>query len=79
MEQKLRELMYLVATQEGISLPRAAKKMAIGYSQLYRVMSVLGSAKGIGGLDLVELREGDPPRLYLTDNGRAAVGEVADA
>jgi len=71
MDEQLQALMALVAAEEGMSVARVAKKLGLGQSQLLRMISLLGPSEAVGGLDLLELRDGEPPRLYLTERARA--------
>ena len=65
------ELLELVASDEGISLARACKRLSLSRSELLRLLAPLGSDATIGGLDLVRLeqREGRAT-LWLTDRAR---------
>lgn len=73
------DLLRLVARHEGISIPRTAKSMKLGQSQLYRMLTVLGSSPGMGGLNLIEIKENEPARLFLTEKGRSQLAELTDA
>lgn len=70
MDEQLQALMALVATEEGMSVARVAKKLGLGQSQLLRMITALGPSETVGGLGLLELRDGDPPRLYLSERAR---------
>lgn len=63
MDAQAEALLQLVYEQEGLSIARAAKSLRLGQSQLLRLIAELGNS---GGLGLIELRDGMPPRLYLS-------------
>ena len=67
-EAALRQLVELVARDEGLSLARAAKRLQISQSQLTRMLTVLGASAVLGGADLIEIRGDEPPRLFLRPN-----------
>lgn len=71
MDDALVRLLDLVAQHDGLSLPRAAKKLQLSQSQLHRLLSALGPDAQFGGLDLVSVAEGAPARLHLTARARA--------
>lgn len=69
-------LLRLLAGEEGVSPPRAAKKLGLGASELQRLLVALGDDPRYGGLGLVEAREephrdGTRVRLWLSARGRA--------
>ena len=65
------ELLRLLAQEDGQSLPRVAKRLGLGASELQRLLTALGPDPRFDGLDLVEARvEGVRTRLWLTDKGR---------
>ena len=65
------ELLRLLAQEDGQSLPRVAKRLGLGASELQRLLTALGSDARFDGLDLVEARaDGVRTRLWLTDKGR---------
>jgi hypothetical protein len=74
-ENQLQQLLQLVNAEEGLSIARAAKKMNLSQSQLARLLTVLCHSPVLGGLDCIERRGDDPPRLYLTANGRTTLSK----
>ena len=65
------ELLRLLAQEDGQSLPRVAKRLGLGASELQRVLTALGADQRFDGLDLVESRiDGARTRLWLTAKGR---------
>ena len=67
-------LLALVASDEGISTARAAKRLGLAQSELARLLATLGGDSGFDGLDLVAARvEGARTTLHLTERGRALV------
>ena len=64
-------LLELVASEEGISLARACKRLALSRSELLRLLAPLGADATVGGLDLlrVEPRDGRET-LWLTARAR---------
>jgi len=70
-EQQLAELLDFVATHDGVSTARAAKRLGLGQSQLQRLLAVLGEDDSFGGLGLLMIRESGPRRvLSLSPRGR---------
>lgn len=64
-------LLRLLAQEDGQSLPRVAKRLGLGVSELQRLLTALGPDPRYDGLDLVERRaDGDRVVLWLTDKGR---------
>jgi DNA-binding IclR family transcriptional regulator len=68
-------LLRLLAGEDGVSPPRAAKKLGLGASELRRLLVALGDDPRYGGLGLVEAREephrdGTRVRLWLSARGR---------
>lgn len=86
-------LLRLLAENGDVSMPRAAKRLGLGASELHRLLVALGDDPAFGGLDLVERhvarhveREADAHAdgartlLRLTARGRALCdGELPDA
>lgn len=71
-------LLQLLAQHEGVSLPRAAKRLSLSSSELQRLLVALGDDPRFDGLDLVRQdREGDRVLLRLTERGRALCGHAA--
>lgn len=65
-------LLALLARDDGPSLPRAAKALGLGTSELQRLLVALGDDPRLPGLALVEARaDGERTRLWLTAKGRA--------
>lgn len=66
------ELIALLAAEDGLSLPRVAKRLGLSMSELMRLLAVLGPDEGMGGLALVERRASDGREcLFITAKGRA--------
>lgn len=73
-------LLALLAGDDGPSLPRAAKALGLGTSELQRLLVALGDDPRLPGLGLVESREdGARTRLWLTARGRALCSETLGA
>ena len=73
-------LLRLLAENGDVSMPRAAKRLGLGASELHRLLVALGDDPAFGGLDLVERHvehqaeaQADSARtlLRLTARGRA--------
>ncbi|GAB3387454.1 helix-turn-helix domain-containing protein [Lysobacter fragariae] len=65
------QLLQLLASEDGQSIHRVAKRLGLGLSELQRLLTALGSDPRFDGLDLVEARvDGDLTRLWLTAKGR---------
>lgn len=74
-------LLALLAENDGVSLPRAAKRLGLAASELRRVLTALGDDPRFGGLGVVECRrvERGHERLWLTERGRALCrGDAVD-
>ena len=70
-EEQALALLRLLAREDGQSLPRTAKALGLGASELQRLLTALGPDPRFDGLDLVEQRaDGARVRLWLTDKGR---------
>lgn len=77
-EDAVLALLQLLARNESISMPRAAKRLSLSTSQLQRLLVALGDDPRFDGLDLVRQdREGDRVLLRLTERGRALCGHTA--
>lgn len=63
------QLIQIISTNDGASVPNVAKKMSWGQSQLLRALNLLGESETMGGLGLVQVRSGEPSRLFLTERG----------
>jgi DNA-binding IclR family transcriptional regulator len=70
-------LLVLLAHEDGMSIHKANKKLGLSMSEMMRLLATLDTNATFGGLNLVERREdGERVRLFLTDKGRAACGEM---
>ena len=70
-EQHALALLQLLATEDGQSIHRVAKRLQLSLSELQRLLTALGRDPRFDGLDLVEQREeGGRSLLFLTDKGR---------
>jgi hypothetical protein len=66
-------LLDLIASDEGISIARACKRLSLSRSELLRLLAPLGTDAAFGGLDLVRLEEQDGREtLWLTERARGA-------
>lgn len=64
-------LLRLLASEDGQSLHRVAKRLGLGLSELQRLLTALGPDPRFDGLDLVEQRsDGGRTLLWLTEKGR---------
>lgn len=82
-------LLRLLAEHGDVSMPRAAKRLGLGASELHRLLVALGDDPAFGGLDLVERHverhvephaDGTRTLLRLTARGRALCdGELPGA
>ncbi len=71
-------LLQLLAQNEYVSLPRAAKRLSLSTSELQRLLVALGQDPRFDGLDLVrQHREGERVLLRLTQRGRELCGHAA--
>jgi DNA-binding IclR family transcriptional regulator len=65
-------LLHLLAGNDDVSLPRAAKRLGLQASELQRLLTALGADPRYDGLGLIEQRsEGGRTLLRLTARGRA--------
>lgn len=64
-------LLRLVGSEDGISMPKAAKRLGLRHSQLMRLLTLAGGAETVSGLNWIAIDEGEPVRLTLTPLGRA--------
>lgn len=70
-EDRALTLLQLLATEDGQSIHRVAKRMDLSLSELQRLLTALGPDPRFDGLDLVEQRnDGERTLLWLTDKGR---------
>ncbi len=70
-EDRALTLLQLLATEDGQSIHRVAKRMDLSLSELQRLLTALGPDPRFDGLDLVEQRNDDERTLlWLTDKGR---------
>ncbi len=68
-------LLQLLARNENMSLPRAAKRLSLSASELQRLLVALGDDPRFDGLDLVrQHRDDGRVLLRLTGRGRALCG-----
>jgi DNA-binding IclR family transcriptional regulator len=68
-------LLRLLATEDGQSTARIAKRLQLGQSELQRLLTALGADPRFDGLALVEQRrDGERTRLWLSERGRALCG-----
>ncbi|WP_123770783.1 hypothetical protein [Vulcaniibacterium tengchongense] len=68
-------LLRLLAEEDGQPLHRVARKLGIGVARLQYVLGTLGDDPQHEGLDLVmQLRDGQRLRLWLTRKGRRLCG-----
>ena len=75
-ELALRLLQLLHGSAEGVSLARAAKRLAVEQSRLRRLLAVLGGDASLGGLGLVHQRaDGERTLLSLTARGQALLAQ----
>ena len=66
------ELLKLLSEEDGQSVPRVAKRLGLGMSELQRLLTALGADPRFDGLDLVEARaDGARTCLWLTAKGRS--------
>lgn len=64
-------LLRLLASEDGQSIHRVAKRMDLSLSELQRLLTALGPDPRFDGLDLVEPRnDGGRTLLWLTEKGR---------
>jgi hypothetical protein len=70
-------LLRLLASEDGQSIHRVAKRLGLGLSELQRLLTALGPDPRFDGLDLVEQRsEGARTVLWLTGKGRRLCAEA---
>ena len=70
-EEPALALFRLLAREDGQSIHRVAKRLALSLSELQRLLTALGPDPRFDGLDLVEQRaEGERVLLWLTEKGR---------
>lgn len=64
-------LLRLLASEDGQSIHRVAKRMHLSLSELQRLLTALGPDPRFDGLDLIESRnDGGRILLWLTEKGR---------
>ncbi len=69
----LHRVLDLVASEEGLSMARACKRLSMSRSELQRLLTQLGSDESLGGLDLIRIEAGQGrDTLWLTKRARAA-------
>jgi DNA-binding IclR family transcriptional regulator len=70
-------LLHLLAQEDAVSLPRAAKRLRLSASELQRVLVALGDDPRFDGLDLVaQSHDGERVLLRLTPRGRTLCGQT---
>jgi hypothetical protein len=70
-EDRALALLRLLALEDGQSIHRVARQMALSLSELQRLLTALGPDPRYGGFDLVAQRPvGDRTLLFLTARGR---------
>jgi DNA-binding IclR family transcriptional regulator len=70
-EERALALLQLLAAEDGQSIHRVARRMALSLSELQRLLTALGPDARFDGLDLVEQRiDGGRTLLWLTAKGR---------
>ena len=70
-------LLRLLAQDDSVPLPRAAKRLSLSTSELQRLLVALGDDPRYDGLDLVRQdREGERVLLRLTERGRALCADA---
>ncbi len=79
MEEQVKVLLQLLNDRDCISMPRVAKRLRLSVSELLRILAQLGSDEGVGGLGLVEVIEGKPTLMRLTQAGRHWIAANASA
>lgn len=72
--ETLQRILDLVASEEGLSIARACKRLGLSRSELQRLLTQLGGDESFGGLDLIRI-EAEPGRntLWFTERARAAL------
>jgi DNA-binding MarR family transcriptional regulator len=71
-DTRLAQILRYLADNDGASLPRVAKQLALSQSELMRLLAALSDDPSMGGLGLVESKMIDTRRLlFLSDRGRA--------
>jgi len=68
MDVALTSLLQLLAAEDGQSLPRVAKKLALRHSQLHRLLTAVSAGEDRRGIIVISGE--DPPHLCLGDAGR---------
>jgi hypothetical protein len=72
-------LLALLSAEDGMSIHKACKKLALSMSEMMRLLTALGSDEKLGGLALVARHEVDGRMcLFLTPAGRKLCDEAAD-
>lgn len=70
-DTRLAQILHYLADNEGASLPRVAKQLALSQSELLRLLAALSDDPSVGGLGLVESRTIESRRLlFLSERGR---------
>lgn len=74
MDATLTHLLQLLAQDDGQSLPRVAKKLALRHSQLHRLLTAVAAGNDLRGIIVISGE--DPPRLCLGNAGRLLLQEL---
>ncbi|MDM4769871.1 hypothetical protein [Solimonas sp. SE-A11] len=74
MDATLTRLLQLLAADDGQSLPRVAKKLALRHSQLHRLLTAIAAGNDLRGIIVISGE--DPPRLCLGNAGRLLLQEL---
>jgi hypothetical protein len=69
-EQDVIALLQLLGERDSVSMPRIARQLKLSTSELLRLCAQLGSDEAVGGPGLVEVIEGTPTVVRLTQMGR---------
>ncbi len=71
-DQRLGDLMELIAAQEGLCAARACKRLGLSRSELQRMLVILSVDPSLDALGLVRVEDDDGRQLlWLTDKARA--------
>jgi len=74
----LAAILHFLSDNDGASLPRVAKQLALPQSELLRLLAMLGDDETLGGLGLVESHDDGTRRLlHLSERGRAWLAQHA--
>lgn len=77
-DTNLAAILHFLSENDGASIPRVAKQLALPQSELLRLLAMLGDDEHIGGLGLIDTRDDGTRRLlHLSDRGRAWLAQHA--